>query len=396
MKKTILSSIILVVLAMVYAGHTFSIQKEVESQMEQLHGEALVWDAHSDIVQSILLQGLDFSKKNDFSFQDIPRMQQGGLDVQVLALLPDRIYFPRRSARRTLQLLEVMLDALEKIPDEIQLARSAVEIEQITKSGKIAAVLGIEGGHAIEDDLGLLRIYNRLGVTVMTLTHMNSNNWADAATGESLADGLSEFGQKVISEMNRLGMVIDLSHSSEKTFYDVIEISKHPVIASHSNCRALCDHPRNLSDDMIKALAARDGVLCITTVPGYTTKKFKDARDLAVQKAGKNVREEPVPEDLDVWAKQRRLTPSVMPDISFPTLEDVLDHIDYAVKLVGADYVGIGHDYSIHYPGPKGLEDVSKYQNLTRGLLKRGYSSPDIKKILGGNLLRVWHQVTQK
>lgn len=394
MKKTILSSIILVVLAMVYAGHTFSIQKEVASQVEQLHREALVWDAHSDIVQSILLQGLDFSKKNDFSFQDIPRMQQGGLDVQVLALLPDRIYFPRRSARRTLQLLEVMLDALEKIPDEIQLARSAVEIEQITKSGKIAAVLGIEGGHSIEDDLGLLRIYNRLGVTLMTLTHMNSNNWADAATGESLANGLSEFGQKVIREMNRLGMVIDISHSSDKTFYDVLKISKDPVIASHSNCRELCDHPRNLSDDMIKALAAKDGVLCLTTVPGYTTQEFKDARDQAVQKAKKSVEEKSVPEDLDVWAKQRRLTPSVMPDIPFPTLEDVLDHIDHAVKLVGVDYVGIGHDYSIHYPGPKGLEDVSQYQNITRGLVKRGYSSQDIKKILGGNLLRVWYQVT--
>ncbi len=394
MKKTILSSIILVVLAMAYTGHTFSIQKEVESRVEQLHGEALVWDAHSDIVQSILLQGLDFSKKNDFSFQDIPRMKQGGLDVQVLALLPDRIYFPRRSARRTLQLLEVMLDSLEKNQDEIQLARSAVEIEQITKSGKIAAVLGIEGGHSIEDDLGLLRIYNRLGVTLMTLTHMNSNNWADAATGESLADGLSEFGQKVIGEMNRLGMVIDVSHSSDKTFYDVLKISEDPVIASHSNCRALCNHPRNLSDEMIKALAAKDGVLCITTVPAYTTREFKDARDQAVQKAKKNVEEKSVPEDLDVWAKQRRLTPSVMPDIPFPTLEDVLDHIDHVVKLVGVDYVGIGHDYSIHYPGPKGLEDVSKYQNITKGLVKRGYSSQDIKKILGGNLLRIWFQVT--
>ncbi len=178
MKKIILSFLTLVVLVMVYAGHLFSTQKEVENRVKQLHGEALVWDAHSDIVQSILLQGLDLSKNNDFSFQDIPRMQQGGLDVQVLALLPDRIYFPRRSARRTLQLLEVMLDALAKNPDEIQLARSAVDIERITKSGKIAAVLGIEGGHSIEDDLGLLRIYNRLGVTLMTLTHMNSNNWA--------------------------------------------------------------------------------------------------------------------------------------------------------------------------------------------------------------------------
>ncbi len=196
--------------------------------------------------------------------------------------------------------------------------------------------------------------------------------------------------------MNRLGMVIDVSHSSDKTFYDVLKISKDPVILSHSNCRALCDHPRNLSDEMIKALAAKDGVLCITTVPGYTTQKFKDARDQAVLNAKKSVEEKSVPEDLDEWAKQRRLAPSVMPDIPFPTLEDMLDHIDHAVKLVGADYVGIGHDYSIHYPGPKGLEDVSKYQNITRGLVKRGYSSQDIKKILGGNLLRVWHQVTDK
>jgi membrane dipeptidase len=365
---------------------------------KKLHLEALVWDAHSDLVQSIMLQGLDITIKNDFSFADIPRMQEGGLDVQVFALWPDSIYYPRRSARRILQLLDVMLEAIESTPDKIELARTASDIEQITLRGKIAALLAIEGGHAIEDDLGLLRDYYRLGVSSMTLTHSNTNNWADSSTDEARWGGLNEFGEKVVREMNQLGMVIDISHVSDDTFYDVIKISKDPVIASHSNCRALCDHKRNMSDDMIRALAENDGVICITFVPGYLTQQFKDARAEALRRAKKSSPEqkEIVPGDLDRWAKERELAPRIMPDIPFPAIDDVLNQIDYAVKLVGVDHVGIGSDYSVMYQGPKGLEDVSKYFNLTKGLLTRGYSEQDIKKILGENLLRVWHQVTEK
>jgi len=371
-------------------GHT-----QVAPDVHAIHRDALVWDAHSDIVQSIYLQEMDFSHYNDYSFQDIPRMKAGGLDVQVFAMLPDRIYFPRRSARRTLQLIDVMRETLHKYPNDLELARTASDIERISQAGKIAAILGIEGGHAIEDDLGLLRMYNRLGVTLMTLTHMNSNHWADAATDVSLADGLNAFGVEVVKEMNRLGMVIDVSHASDKTFLQVLEVSSDPVIASHSNCRTLCDHPRNMSDEMIKGLAAKGGVICVTTVPSYTTQAFKDASDRILETKAAKPGSDSVSLDLDERAKQKRLTPILMPDMSLPTLDDVLVHIDHIVKLVGPDHVGIGHDFSILYPGPLDLEDVSKYTNLTRRLLTKGYTPEDIKKILGGNLLRVWRQVTE-
>ncbi|MFB0518738.1 MAG: dipeptidase [Acidobacteriota bacterium] len=368
------------------------------NRAEQLHQEALVWDAHSDLVHSIMLQGLDITKKNNFSFGDVPRMEEGGVDVLIFALCPDPVYFPRGCARRTLQMLDAMMEAIRSAPDKIELARTASDIERITQSGKITVLLAIEGGHAIEDDLGLLRDYHRLGVTSMTLTHSITNNWADSSSDEARWGGLNELGEKVVREMNRLGMVIDVSHVSDETFYDVIRISKDPVIASHSNCRTLCDHGRNMSDDMIKTLAGNGGVICITFVPGYTTQKFKDARAIALKEAEKRAakKEETPLRDLDELAKERQLAPRIMPDIPFPTIDNVLDQVDYAVKLVGVDHVGIGSDYSIMYRGPKGLEDVSQYLNLTKGLLSRGYSEQDIKKILGENLLRIWRQVTEK
>ncbi len=397
MKKYIFIFCILF-LSCIFAIYSLDSSESQSSRAKQFHLKTLVWDAHSDLVQSIMLQGLDITKRNSFSFADIPRMQEGGLDVQIFALWPDSIYSPRRSARRTLQLLDTMLAAIESTPDKIALARTASDIERITLSGKIAALLAIEGGHAIEDDLGLLRDYHRLGVTSMTLTHTNTNNWADSSTDEARWGGLNEFGEKVVREMNQLGMVIDITHVSDDTFYDVIKISKDPVIASHSNCRTLCNHKRNMTDEMIRALAKNGGVICITFVPDYTTQQFKDARAAASKKAKKSssAQEKTPPRDLDEWAKERELAPRNMPDIPFPTIDDVLNQIDYAVKLVGVDHVGIGADYSVMYQGPKDLEDVSKYFNLTQGLLSRGYSEQDIKKILGGNLMRVWHQVTEK
>ena len=206
-------------------------------------------------------------------------MREGGLDVQVFAVLADRMYAPHRSARRTLQLIDAYHDALAANGEAMALARTAGDVERIVGAGKIAAILGIEGGHAIEDDVGLLRMYSRLGVTVMTLIHMNTNGWADSATDEARSDGLSGLGREVIREMNRLGMVIDVSHASDQTVLDVLETSRHPVIASHTNATALCDHPRNLSDDMIRSLASKGSVICVTTVPAYTSQVFKDAVD---------------------------------------------------------------------------------------------------------------------
>ncbi len=351
---------------------------------DRLHREALVWDAHSDIVQSIMLQDFDFSQRNQISFQDIPRMQEGGMDVQVFALWPDNIYMPRRCARRTLQMLDAMLTSIDTNSHSIELARTATDVERIVGSGKIAAILAIEGGHAIEDDLGLLRMYHSLGVTSMTLTHTRSNGWADSSGGDPLWGGLNAFGEEVIREMNRLGMVIDVSHVSDETFFDVVEISTDPVIASHSNCRSLSDHKRNMTDEMIRVLGEKQGVICITFEPSYTSQKFKDAREEAQAQARKNSPPAGIrPDNIDEWAKQRELEPRILPDIPFPTVEDVLDQIDYAVKLIGVKHVAIGHDYSVMFRGPTGLEDVSKFPNLAKGLRGRGYSESDIRLILG-------------
>jgi len=373
----------------------FTCTSQPQDPVKNLHEEALVWDAHSDIVQSIMMQDLIFSEWNKVSFEDIPRMLAGGLDVQVFSLWPDPIYYPRGSARRTLQMLDVQLRALERSPDKIELARTAAEVERITRSGKIAALLAIEGGHAIEDDLSLLRMFHRMGISSMTLTHTKSIGWADSSGGEVLWEGLNEFGEEVVREMNRLGMVIDVSHVSDAAFYDVLKVTKHPVIASHSNCRALSDHSRNLTDKMIQALAQNGGVQCITCEPNFLSQGFKDARQKKIKEARARTKDEAVPpEDMDEWAVQRELAPRIMPDFPFPTIEDLFNHIDHTVKLVGVEHVGLGHDFSVMYPGPAGIEDVSKYENITRGLIERGYSHEDIKKILGGNLLRIWREVT--
>lgn len=373
----------------------FVCTSQPKDPIKNLHEQSLVWDAHSDIVQSIMMQDLVFSEWNEVSFEDIPRMQAGGLDVQVFSLWPDPIYYPRAAAHRTLEMLDVQLRAFDRSADKIELARTAADVERITRSGKIAALLAIEGGHAIEDDLGLLRMFHRLGISSMTLTHTKSIGWADSSGGEALSDGLNEFGEEVVHEMNRLGMVIDVSHVSDATFYDVMRTSRHPVIASHSNCRALSDHRRNLTDEMILALAENGGVQCITCEPNYLSQGYWDARRKKIQEIdAADETPEIRPEDLDEWAVQRELAPRIIPEYPFPTIEDVFRHIEHVVQLVGVDHVGLGHDYSIMYKGPAGLEDVSKYENITRGLRERGYSDEDTKKILGGNLLRVWRAVT--
>ncbi len=363
----------------------------------KLHKDALVWDCHNDLVYRILYEKLDIKKRLPVGHVDIPRMQKGNIDVQVMALWPDNRTFPRASARQTLQLLDAMLTALEQNSDVIELARTASDIERITKSGKIAAPLSIEGGHAIEDDLGLLRCYHILGVSSMTITHNKTHNWADSQADEHRWGGLNEFGESVVREMNRIGMVIDCSHVSDETFYDVIRVTKDPIILSHSGCRALCDHPRNVTDDMLRALAKNGGVIGIVTVLQYVTQEYRDARRELSKISSPYLMRAPVAEDLDLQIALSHLRAGQdWPDENLPTVEDVLDHIDHAVKVAGVDHVGLGADMYPRTPAPIGLKDVTEYINITRGLKKRGYSDQDVKKILGGNFLRVWREVTEK
>lgn len=319
---------------------------------KQIHQKATVFDGHCDTILEVINHKRSLGSRTLVGHLDIPRMKEGGVDVQFFAVFIEDIYKPDRSLKRTLQLIDCFYKEIEKNQDDISLATNYNQIEEVNRAGKIAAILSIEGGEALEGDLGVLRVLYKLGVRLLTLTWNQRNQIADGIGESRTGSGLTEFGLKVIDEMNRLGMLIDVSHLSETGFWDVIKRSKAPIVASHSNCYALCPHLRNLKDEQIKALADKGGVIGITFVPNFLT-------------------------------QEKRKT----------TVEDVVKHIDYLVEKVGIDYIGLGSDFDGTGGLPLGLEGVDKVPNITKGLLDRGYKEKDIKKILGENFLRVFKEV---
>ena len=290
-------------------------------------------------------------------------------------------------------------DIIGKYPTDFVLATRADEIEQARKNGKIAALIGIEGGHAIENDLGLLRQYYNLGARYLTLTHTNTNEWADSAgditkAGVKHHGGLTEFGKQVVREMNRLGMMVDISHTADETFADALATSTAPIIASHSSCRALTNHPRNLTDAMITAIAKKGGVVQINFNCNFISEKFRAAQavdDPKLEARFKQVTAGKKLSEVETDGTYQRLRLEM--GLTRAQLSDVVDHIDHVRKIAGIDAVGIGSDFNGVTCTPVGLDDVSKYPNLTRALLERGYSEADIQKIYGGNLLRVMRAV---
>ena len=371
-------------------------RQELDRRAAELHRQSLVIDTHMDTLQRVLIQGADLGVRSNNGQSDLPRLKAGGVDAQFFAVWPDPMYAPHHAARRTLQLIDAMYGVLNKYPDRIELARNAADLERIVASGKLAALMGIEGGHAIQNDLALLRMFHRLGVSYMTLTHSNTNDWADSSTDKARWGGLNDFGRQVVREMNRLGMLVDVSHVSEETVMDVLEVSTKPVIASHSSCLALCNHPRNLSDKALRAIAQKGGVVGINFFSGFVDQKYLDAMN-AMQNdilAAINEKKQIAPEDLDrVAAERLKLLDD--PGIPRPPFARLLDHIDHAVKMAGIDHVGIGSDLDM-IPTPEGMNDVSDMPKITKGLLERGYREADIRKILGGNFLRVLRQATGK
>jgi len=277
------------------------------------------------------------------------------------------------------------------------LATTAGDVRKAAADHKIAALMGIEGGHMIDDDLRLLRLYAALGVRYMTLTHFKNNNWADSSTDKPAHNGLTPFGKDVVREMNRLGMMVDISHVADKTFYDALEVTKAPVIASHSSSRAIANHPRNMTDDMMRALAKNGGVVMINYHAAFLSEEFRVASEkksgsvvqsmaAMSKKCGGNEACTTMESDrIDHEAMMKGELPKVM-------WEKIVDHIDHAVKVAGADHVGLGSDFD-GATMPLGMEDASKLPKITDALLKKGYSDADIEKILGGNILRVMEQV---
>jgi membrane dipeptidase len=298
-------------------------------------------------------------------------------------------YKGSEAVRRTLDFRDKMQEVFDKYPDQIGLATSADDIQRLVGKGKIAAVLTIEGGHQIADDLAVLRMYHRLGILSMTLTHFRSNSWADSATAPAEHNGLTDFGKSVIREMNRIGMIVDVSHVSDKTFYDTLAVSTKPVIASHSSCRAFVDFPRNMSDDMLRALATNGGVVGVNFNSGFLSQR--DA-ELARQKIAARNKQEPdlTGSALDEYARKGWLDSSNgNPAVGTATLDDAVACIDHVVKIAGIDHVGIGSDFDGVSIVPQGLEDESKMPAITAALLRKGYSERDIHKIMGDNVMRV-------
>jgi membrane dipeptidase len=350
----------------------------------QTGSPTLLIDTHNDIT-SLTVDGYDIGKHSGDGHTNIAGLKQGGVGAQFFAVYVAGSYVNgNRSAHRTLEMIDtVRHDIIEKYPGDFELALTADDIERIRRSGKIAALLGIEGGHAIEDSLRLLRDYYALGVRYMTLTHSNTNNWGDSSGDIDKPEvkhhnGLTAFGKDVVREMNRLGMMVDISHVADKTFWDALEVSAAPPFASHSSARALSNVPRNMTDDMIAALAKKGGVVQVNFACEFLSQASADASKplLSTLMAGS-------PDDQKAAMEEyrKRVPPA--------TLADAVAHIDHIAKVGGIGAVGIGSDFDGIFCVPKDLEDVSKFPNLTRALVAKGYSESDLRKIYSGNLLRV-------
>ena len=322
-----------------------------------------VLDSHCD-TPSLMIRGLDIGLDNDKGHVDFPKLSAGGVDASFFALYTSAELTPEQALARVMEMLAAIRDALDKYKDKAALALSPSEALSNKSKGLFSILLGMENGSPIQKSLSLLRLFYKMGVRYMTLTHNGDNEIADSAAEGKRWGGLSPFGIEVVEEMNRLGMIIDVAHASDLTFNDIIKYSKSPVVSTHSCCRALASHPRNMTDDMIKLMADKGGVIQINFYPVFLSDSF--ARDY-----------------------------STRGELAFPkpTAEDVVRHIDHAVNVAGVEHVGIGTDFDGIEVTPYGLENISKLPLVFDLLIKKGYSEDQIEKIAGNNFLRVFNEV---
>jgi membrane dipeptidase len=377
------------------AGALFAVAfaQSPDARFERLMRDLLILDSHIDTPGYVVDEGYQLAEEHRYYETDIPRLKRGkvgavffGVYVQPQDYPPDQ-YLPR-----ALAWIDAVHEEARRNARDMEVAYTADDIERIQRSGKIAALISIEGGHIIQDSLPVLRDFYRLGVRYMTLAHFRNNNWADSGTDKPVHNGLNDFGRQVVREMNRLGMMVDISHVSDKTFYDVLQTTQAPVIASHSSLRAVCDIPRNMNDDMLRALAKNGGVVFINFNVAYLDRAAYDVfdplrglRDAEIAKMMNGNRTNP--ERFEMRRAIQKKYRQKLPRVDSAAL---LRHIDHAVKIMGADHVGMGSDFDgVSGMVPEGVEDVSKYPELVKGLIKLGYSDADIRKIMGQNMLRV-------
>ena len=373
-----------------------------QEEVDRITREAILIDTHNDIT-SRTVAGYDIATPNKTGQTDLPRMK-GFLGAEFFAVYVGAEYVKdNRSADRTLQMIDtVRTDVIAAHPNDFVFATTADDIVRAHNSHKIAALMGIEGGHAIEDSLRLLRDYYALGVRYMTLTHFNTNNWADSQGDVDNPkivhhDGLTPFGKDVVREMNRLGMMVDISHTADKTFYAALETSTAPIIASHSGCRAVSSYTRNMTDDMIRALAAKGGVMQINFGCEFLSQRyFNESKPLQASMREQYMAAMRLEDPTAKTAAIEKIKADFNAKVPPATLADVVAQIDHAVKVGGIDHVGIGTDFDGVGCVPPDLDSYNKFPALTRALLEKGYSASDIKKIYGENLLRVMRVVEQR
>jgi membrane dipeptidase len=386
---------VLVVIALILAGIAPAEERPVvvlSERAKELHRSALLVDGHNDLPWEVRTKAggsweqADIAKPQPRFHTDIARLKAGNVGAQFWSVyVPAETRLKGESAHQVLEQIDLVRRMVRRYPETFELADTADDVERIRREGKIACLLGMEGGHAIENSLSLLRIFRQLGVRYMTLTHGDTLDWADSATDDAKHGGLTPFGEEVVVEMNRLGMLVDISHVSPETMKDAIAVSKAPVIASHSSARAVADHPRNVPDDVLKLVAANGGVVMVNFYSGFVV---PEATGLMTEWIGmrRKLRAE-FPDEAEfkrassTWWKAHPLPAG--------TIHDVADHIDHIAKVAGVDHVGIGSDYDGIETLPEQLEDVSTYPLITQALMDRGYSDEDIRKILGLNAMRV-------
>lgn len=373
-----------------------------QSEVDKITRDAILIDTHNDVT-SKTVSGYDIATPNKSGQTDLARMK-GYLGAEFFAVYVGANYVTgNHSANRTLEMIDtVRTDVIMKHPNDFVYATTAADIERAHKEHKIAALMGVEGGHAIEDSLRLLRDYYALGIRYMTLTHFNTNHWADSQ-GDfedpkvAKHGGLTPFGKDVVREMNRLGMMVDISHTADKTFYDALEVSTAPIIASHSGCRAVSSYTRNMTDDMIKALAAKGGTMQINFGCDFLSQRyFDESKPLQAKLRPKYMKLMEIKDTEKREAAMEALMAEAGAALPPATMADVIAQIDHAVQVAGIDHVGIGTDFDGVGCVPTELNSYDKFPALTKALLQKGYSAEDIKKIYGGNLIRVMKAVEKR
>jgi membrane dipeptidase len=392
-------SVILVALAFALPVHS---QTAISKKAREIQDSAIVVDTHADTPQRFLDENYDIGSTDpkDYGHISLDKAKAGNLRAEFFSIWVEPETNQGHFARHTLDLIDAVYEQAARYPDRMMMAFSVADVERAHREHKLAALLGIEGGHSIENDVHLLRDFYRLGVRYMTLSWSNTNEWADSSgdidkTTVQHHNGLTDGGKQIVIEMNRLGMLVDISHVSDKTFYDAIAVTKAPVIASHSSARALTNHARNVTDDMLRAVAKNGGVVQVNFYSAFIDENYRKAaeaqkkdRDAAVKAnadqlraAGKTV----------TYLDNDRIEREWAARIPRPPLSSLIDHIDHIAKIAGIDHVGLGSDFDgVSGATPEGIDSAADLPKITQALLDRGYGADDIRKILGGNLLRVF------